>query len=121
SQQSTVNSQQSTVNSQQSPKDLIVSNPPYIMYKERAEMSAGVLEHEPDIALFVPNEDPLIFYRAIANYALLNLKKGGLLFYEINPLCATEMHEMLTSKGFSNIEIRKDQFGKQRMLKATLL
>ena len=84
-------------------------------------MSAGVLEHEPDIALFVPNEDPLIFYRAIANYALLNLKKGGLLFYEINPLCATEMHEMLTSKGFSNIEIRKDQFGKQRMLKATLL
>ncbi len=98
---------------------IIVSNPPYIMEKERSEMSAHVLAYEPGLALFVPDTDPLLFYRAIADYALFHLSDSGLLFFEINPLCVNEMEEMLTSKGFSNIEIRYDQFGKQRMMKAT--
>lgn len=97
---------------------IIVSNPPYIMNKERAEMSSHVLDHEPSLALFVPNNDPLLFYRAIADYALSHLTPGGMLFYEINPLCASEMQEMLTNNGFTDIEIRCDQFGKQRMMKA---
>lgn len=98
---------------------VIVSNPPYIMEKERLEMSAHVLAYEPGLALFVPDADPLLFYRAIADYALTHLTNGGLLFFEINPLCVTEMEEMLTAKGFTDIEIRCDQFGKQRMMKAT--
>ncbi len=98
--------------------DIIVSNPPYIMEKERSEMSAHVLDHEPSLALFVPDHDPLLFYRAIADFALLHLSSGGMLFFEINPLCAEEMLQMLTAKGFSNIELRTDQFGKQRMIKA---
>lgn len=98
---------------------IIVSNPPYIMNKERAEMSAHVLDHEPSIALFVPDNDPLLFYRTIADFALTHLTDGGLLFFEINPLCADKIREMLTAKGFTDIEIRHDQFGKQRMAKAT--
>lgn len=98
---------------------IIVSNPPYIMEKERSEMSAHVLAYEPGLALFVPDSDPLLFYRAIADYAITHLKDDGLLFFEINPLCVNEMKEMLTSKGFTDIEIRCDQFGKQRMMKAT--
>ena len=97
---------------------LIVSNPPYIMNKERIAMSAHVLDYEPGLALFVPDNDPLLFYRAIADYALHHLTPGGMLFYEINPLCVKEMKEMLTEKGFANIEIREDQYGKQRMMKA---
>lgn len=97
---------------------IIVSNPPYVMNKERTGMSAHVLDYEPGLALFVPDNDPLLFYRAIADYALLHLTPGGMLFYEINPLCVKEMHEMLTEKGFANIEIREDQYGKQRMMKA---
>lgn len=98
---------------------VIVSNPPYIMEKERSEMSAHVLLYEPGLALFVPDNDPLLFYRTIADYALTHLTNGGLLFFEINPLCVNEMKEMLTAKGFTNIEIRCDKFGKQRMMKAT--
>ena len=101
--------------------DIIVSNPPYIMEKEQAEMSAHVLDHEPSLALFVPDSDPLLFYRAIADFALLHLSPGGMLFFEINPLCAEEMLQLLSDKGFSDIQLRKDQFGKQRMIKATRL
>ncbi|MCQ2244456.1 MAG: peptide chain release factor N(5)-glutamine methyltransferase [Bacteroidaceae bacterium] len=101
--------------------DIIVSNPPYIMEKEQAEMSAHVLDHEPSLALFVPDSDPLRFYRAIADFALLHLSPGGMLFFEINPLCAEEMLQLLSDKGFFDIQLRKDQFGKQRMIKATRL
>ena len=101
--------------------DIIVSNPPYIMEKEQAEMSAHVLDHEPSLALFVPDSDPLLFYRAIADFALLHLSPGGMLFFEINPLCAEEMLQLLSDKGFFDIQLRKDQFGKQRMIKATRL
>lgn len=100
--------------------DIIVSNPPYIMEKERKEMSANVLDHEPSLALFVPDSNPLLFYTAIADYARKHLASNGMLYFEINPLCAEDMVRMLTEKGFSNIEHRKDQFGKIRMIKGEL-
>ena len=98
--------------------DIIVSNPPYICEKEKAEMEANVLDYEPHIALFVPDEDPLRFYRAIARYASTSLRKGGLLFFEINSGCAREMERMLVAEGFSEVETRTDQFGRERMVKA---
>lgn len=99
---------------------LIVSNPPYICHKERTEMERNVLEHEPELALFVPDNDPLLFYRAIARYAAKALKPDGALFFEINPLYADEMQQMLSDEGFSHTEIRNDQFGKQRFTKSCL-
>ena len=99
---------------------MIVSNPPYILNKERAGMERNVLEHEPHLALFVPDDDPLLFYRAIAQYAAKALKPGGLLFFEINPLCVEEMKGMLQQEGFSHTEVRQDQFGKQRFTKSWL-
>ena len=98
----------------------IVSNPPYICEKERAQMERNVLEHEPEVALFVPDDDPLLFYRAIARYAVRTLKPGGSLYFEINPLYASEMQRMLNDEGFSHTEIRNDQFGKQRFTKSCL-
>ena len=100
--------------------DLIVSNPPYICNKERAKMERNVLEHEPALALFVPDDDPLLFYRAIARFAAKALKPGGALFFEINPLYASEMQQMLRTEGFSHTEVRNDQFGKQRFTKSWL-
>ena len=78
--------------------DLIVSNPPYICNKEREEMEVNVLEHEPHTALFVPNEDPLLFYRAIAQYGQTALKEGGWLYFEINPLYAESLQESLSKR-----------------------
>ena len=98
--------------------DIIVSNPPYICEKEKAEMEANVLDYEPHIALFVPDEDPLRFYRAIARYASTSLRKGGLLVFEVNSGCAREMERMLVAEGFSEVETRTDQFGRERMVKA---
>ena len=98
--------------------DIIVSNPPYICEKEKAEMEANVLDYEPHIALFVPDEDPLRFYRAIARYASTSLRKSGLLFFEINSGCAREMERMLVAEGFTEVETRTDQFGRERMVKA---
>jgi release factor glutamine methyltransferase len=102
----------------QSPFDLIVSNPPYILNKERACMEANVLDYEPHLALFVPDDDPLLFYRAIAEYATVALKPGGWLYFEINPLCATALQDLFRSMKFSLIEIKSDAYGKQRMLRA---
>ena len=99
---------------------LIVSNPPYICNKERASMEANVLEHEPHEALFVPDDDPLLFYRAIARYALTALAPGGWLYFEINPHYATMLSERLDIMGYRNIETRQDQYGKTRMMKAEL-
>ena len=98
--------------------DIIVSNPPYICEKEKADMEKNVLEHEPSIALFVPDEDPLKFYRAIAEYASSALKSGGALYFEINPIYEKETREMLQSLGFKDIETKDDAFGKKRMMKA---
>jgi release factor glutamine methyltransferase len=100
--------------------DLIVSNPPYICNKEREAMERNVLEHEPELALFVPDDDPLLFYRAIAHYAVKALNQSGELYFEINPLYVNEMKQMLSDEGFSHIEIRNDQFGKQRFTKSCL-
>lgn len=100
--------------------DIIVSNPPYICNKERATMERNVLEHEPELALFVPDDDPLLFYRTIARFAAKALNPGGALYFEINPLYVSEMQQMLSKEGFSHTEIRNDQFGKQRFTKSCL-
>ena len=98
--------------------DIIVSNPPYICEKEKADMEKNVLEHEPSIALFVPDEEPLKFYRAIAEYASSALKSEGALYFEINPIYEKETREMLEGLGFKDIETKEDAFGKKRMMKA---
>ncbi|MQO10003.1 peptide chain release factor N(5)-glutamine methyltransferase [Prevotella copri] len=98
--------------------DLIVSNPPYICEKEKADMEKNVLEHEPSLALFVPDEDPLKFYRAIAEYAFSALKSGGALYFEINPIYEKETREMLLKLDFKDIETKEDAFGKKRMMRA---
>ena len=98
--------------------DVIVSNPPYVCQKEAAGMERHVLEHEPHLALFVPDDDPLRFYRAIAKYALKTLKPNGLLYFELNPLYARETEAMVRRIGFAETEIKQDMFGKQRFLKA---
>jgi release factor glutamine methyltransferase len=98
--------------------DLIVSNPPYVCNREKATMERHVLEHEPHLALFVPNDDPLLFYRAITHFAKEALKPNGLLYFELNPLYACETEAMVCELGFSETEIKLDMFGKQRFLKA---
>ena len=97
---------------------LLVSNPPYICNKERAAMAVNVLEYEPHTALFVPDDDPLLFYRAIAQYGQTALKQGGWLYFEINPLYAREMCDMLRLMSYHDIELKADQYGKQRMIRA---
>ena len=100
--------------------DIIVSNPPYICNKEAAQMEHNVLDFEPHLALFVPDEAPLLFYSAIARFARLALKVGGALYFEINPLYADALCSMLSSLGFANVTIHIDQFGKQRFISAKL-
>ena len=100
--------------------DVIVSNPPYVLESEKADMEDRVLEHEPHSALFVPDNDALLFYRAIAEFGKHNLSKGGRLYFEINPLEADALKLMLIKAGYHDIEIRNDIFGKQRMIKAIL-
>jgi release factor glutamine methyltransferase len=97
---------------------LIVSNPPYICNKERAEMEQNVLAHEPHTALFVPDDNPLLFYRAIAQYGQSALKTGGSLYFEINPLYANPLREMLSTMSYHDIDIKDDQFGKTRFIQA---
>ena len=99
--------------------DLIVSNPPYICEKEKSAMECNVLDHEPHLALFVPDDDPLLFYRAIAQYAAEALKAQGSLFFEVNPLYADDLARMLRMMSYHDILIHQDQFGKSRFLKAT--
>ena len=98
--------------------DVIVSNPPYIAEKEKSQMEHNVLDWEPSIALFVPGEDPLLFYRRIAQLGGSMLKKGGSLYYEINQAYGQETMEMLASMGYQSIELRKDAWGNDRMVKA---
>lgn len=96
----------------------IVSNPPYICDSEAADMEKNVLDHEPHLALFVPDSDPLLFYRKIAEVGKDLLKSGGMLFYEINRRFGKETVDMLMKLGYSDIELRKDQFDNNRMVKA---
>ncbi|WP_421943695.1 peptide chain release factor N(5)-glutamine methyltransferase [Pedobacter sp.] len=98
--------------------DIIVSNPPYIRELEKAEMHKNVLEHEPHQALFVSDENPLVFYEAIANFAVKNLNPNGYLFFEINEYLWAETLQILIDKQFKNIELKKDMQGKDRMIMA---
>ena len=98
--------------------DVIVSNPPYITQDEKVFMNTNVLDYEPHLALFVPNDSPIIFYERIARLALQKLNQNGFLFYELNPDFADQVIEMLKILGFSNIELKNDLQGKKRMLKA---
>ena len=99
--------------------DIIVSNPPYIKNKERVGMAQNVLDYEPHLALFAPDDNPIIFYQRIGDYAWQNLNTGGKLYFELNPLTATDVCDYLRHLGFCEIELRQDVFGKQRFLKAT--
>ena len=98
--------------------NIIVSNPPYIQPSERDGMDKNVLDYEPETALFAPEDNPIIFYQRIGDYAIRSLTPGGLLYFELNPQTAEAVDNYLESIGFQEIEIRKDQFGKQRFLKA---
>ncbi len=97
--------------------DVIVSNPPYIAEKEKSLMHKNVLDFEPEEALFVSDEDPLLFYRKIADMARELLYPGGKLYFEINPLFAEELEQMLKDKNFRNISIMEDLSGRRRFAK----
>lgn len=99
--------------------DIIVSNPPYICEKERVDMDNNVLQHEPETALFVPDNDPLLFYRAISDLAQKMLRSGGCLYFEINREYGKETAEMMSEMGFGSVELRKDFMENDRMVKGT--
>lgn len=96
--------------------DVIVSNPPYICQEEAADMEENVLEHEPHLALFVPDSEPLLFYKAIARYAVSHLSDGGILAFEINRRYGHEVARLLNDLGYKNIDIRNDQFDNPRFV-----
>ena len=99
--------------------DIIVSNPPYICEKERVDMDNNVLQHEPETALFVPDNDPLLFYRAISDLAQKMLRSGGCLYFEINREYGKETAGMMSAMGFDSVELRKDFMENDRMVKGT--
>lgn len=96
--------------------DIIVSNPPYIRETEKTLMEKNVLDHEPELALFVPDENPLIFYQRIADFSKIHLKNKGRLYFEINEAFGSECFTMLQQKGFSEVILKKDIHGKDRMI-----
>ena len=98
--------------------DVIVSNPPYITESEKQDMDANVLDWEPHTALFVPDADPLLFYRRIAELGVSMLNEGGALYFEINRTYGEETVRMLEGLGYKQIELRKDNWGNDRMIKA---
>ncbi|MBA4317690.1 MAG: peptide chain release factor N(5)-glutamine methyltransferase [Flavobacterium sp.] len=100
--------------------DIIVSNPPYVRELEKQEIKKNVLDNEPHLALFVEDDDALVFYRKIAELAQKNLSPNGQLFFEINQYLGKEMVELLGKMNFKNIELRKDIYGNDRMIKGTI-
>ena len=111
---------QDILQSESLPKvDLIVSNPPYVLDNEKLKMKKNVLDYEPDLALFVANNNPLIFYKKIAQLAFESLNENGKLFFEINEQFGADTIAMLTEIGFVNIALKKDINDKDRMVKAT--
>lgn len=98
--------------------DVIVSNPPYIRQSEQQDMHDRVLKHEPWAALFVPDEDPLLFYRTIGRFGVRYLRPGGQLFFEINEAFGAEMVNLLESQGYAEVTLRQDIHGKDRMVRA---
>lgn len=99
--------------------DLVVSNPPYIAQHEESKMDSNVLDYEPHIALFVPDDDPLKFYKAISDNTIDAMKPGGKLYLEINPLYSRQLSEMLEHDGWTDVNIIKDMHGKDRFATAT--
>lgn len=108
------------VNSLEQDYDIIVSNPPYVREMEKEQMQENVLKFEPDTALYVKNEDPLLFYRVISSLAKNHLKPGGKLFFEINEYLSEELTALLANKNLKDIEVKQDIFGKDRMIKCNL-
>ena len=100
--------------------DIIVSNPPYVRELEKQEIKRNVLDHEPHLALFVEDDNALVFYRKIAELAQKNLSQNGLLFFEINQYLGKEMLDLLEKMNFKNIELRKDIYGNDRMIRGTI-
>ncbi|WP_299837018.1 peptide chain release factor N(5)-glutamine methyltransferase [uncultured Tenacibaculum sp.] len=100
--------------------DIIVSNPPYVRNLEKEEIKNNVLNNEPHLALFVEDDNPLIFYKRIADIAKTALNPNGLLFFEINQYLGNETKQMLEDKNFSNVILKRDLFGNNRMIKANL-
>lgn len=100
------------------PYDIVISNPPYICEEEASDMEANVRCHEPHLALFVPNNDPLLFYRHIARQSLHLLAQGGALLFEVNRRFAEDCADLLRHTGYNQVEIRRDIFGNDRMVKA---
>ena len=100
--------------------DIIVSNPPYVKQSEINTMHERVIEFEPHLALFVPDNDALLFYKKLSGFALKHLKPRGSLFVEINESLGEQVINLFQSEGFANIELRKDMQGKDRMIKATI-
>ena len=100
--------------------DIIVSNPPYVRELEKEEIKKNVLDNEPHLALFVEDDDALVFYRKIAELAQKNLSPNGQLFFEINQYLGKEMMELLEKMNFKNIELRKDIYGNDRMIRGTI-
>ena len=99
--------------------NIVVSNPPYVCDSERADMDARVLDYEPPVALFVPDSDPLLFYRAIARYARAALRPGGRLYFEINSRFPGQTHTLLAGEGFTDIDLQRDYRGLYRYASAT--
>ncbi|HEY5327386.1 MAG TPA: peptide chain release factor N(5)-glutamine methyltransferase [Mucilaginibacter sp.] len=100
--------------------EIIVSNPPYVTLVDKEQMHSNVTDFEPHSALFVPGDDPLIFYKAIADFAVSHLVPNGLLFFEINENYGEQIIDLLKSKHFKDIELRKDMSGRDRMVKAAI-
>ena len=99
--------------------DIIISNPPYVRELEKKELKNNVLKNEPHVALFVENDNPLIFYAKIAELAKKYLNKNGLLFFEINQYLGTETIDLINKKGLKNIQLKKDMFGNDRIIVAS--
>lgn len=100
--------------------DIIVSNPPYVRNLEKVEIKKNVLEYEPHLALFVDDHDALVFYKKIASLAQKNLLENGQLFFEINQYLGEEMTDLLEKMNFNNVELRKDIYDNDRMIKGTI-
>lgn len=99
--------------------DIVVSNPPYVLESEKAQMEPNVLDYEPATALFVDDSNPLVYYTSIARFAAEALVAGGRLYFEINPLKAADMVSMVTSLGFQDVELHRDIHNRQRFLSGT--
>jgi len=100
--------------------DIVVSNPPYVPQKDKSEMKKIVIDHEPAIALFAPDEEPLIFYSAIADFGKEKLNHGGSVYVEIHEEFGEQVKNLFHSKGYSSVELKKDLQGKNRMIKVSL-